>query len=96
MYVHVIYIHRYVYTRKTILKKYKRVSEEQVNEMVAGGVGSLTGFSDCFSEGRVYHTFDANTSSREDGKTKLTQGPVAERGSKAQEERLKSRWVNGQ
>lgn len=66
-----IYIHRYVYTCKTILNKYKRVSEEQVNEMVAGeGVGSLTGFSDCFSEGRVYHTFDANTSSRKDGKTK--------------------------
>lgn len=66
-----IYIHRYVYTRKTILKQIQRVSEEQVNEMVAGeGVGSLTGFSDCFSEGRVYHTFDANTSSREDGKTK--------------------------
>ena len=60
-----------MYTCKTILNKYKRVSEEQVNEMVAGeGVGSLTGFSDCFSEGRVYHTFDANTSSREDGKTK--------------------------
>lgn len=60
-----------MYTCKTILSKYKRVNEEQVNETVAEeGVGSLTDFSDCFSDGRVYHTFDANTSSKEDDKTK--------------------------
>ena len=30
------------------------MNEEQVNETVAGeGVGSLTGFSDCFSDGRL-------------------------------------------
>lgn len=47
------------------------MNEEQVNETVAEeGVGSLTDFSDCFSDGRVYHTFDANTSSKEDDKTK--------------------------
>lgn len=70
VYTHV-HTYRYVYTCNTILNKYKRVNEEQVNETVAGeGVGSLTGFSDCFSDGRLYHTFDANTSSREDDKTK--------------------------
>lgn len=60
-----------MYTCKTILSKYKRVNEEQVNETVAEeAVGSRTGFPGCFSDGRVYHAFDANTSGKEDDKTK--------------------------
>lgn len=67
--------HTCIYVFKTTISKRKRVNEEQVNEVVAGeDVGSVTGFfSGCFSDGRLYSTFDANIPSTQDDKKQNSQ-----------------------